>query len=94
MPIAEGTKPNKTVNKRVSCYVPNLRIQKGKKPFSCRPFSDASVDFSAQCELSLPELSGDYMRFKTDVLTTVIIWLLGTIGSCLHIEKKLCCQAL
>ena len=87
MPIAEGTKPNETVNKRVSCYVPNLRIQKRKKTFPCRLFSDASVDFSAQCELSLPELSGDYMRYKTD---TIIAWLLGTIGLCLH----MCCQAL
>ena len=34
------------------------------------------------------------MRFKTDVLTTIIAWLLGTIGLCLHIEKKLCGQAL
>ena len=65
-----------------------------KKTFSRRPFSDASVDFSARCELSFAELSRDYMRFKIDVLTTIISWLLGAIGLCLHIEKKLCCQAL
>ena len=78
----------------MSCYAPNLGIQKGKKTFSCPPFSDASVDFSAQCELSFAELSGDYMRFKIDELTTIISWLLGATGLCLHIEKKLCCQAL
>ena len=48
-PIAQGTKPNKMVNKKVTvCYVPNLRILKGKKTFSCCPFSNASVDFSAR----------------------------------------------
>ena len=52
------------------------------------------MDFSAQCELSFAELSGDYMRFKIDVLITIISWLLGAIGLCLQIGKKLCCQAL
>ena len=52
------------------------------------------MDFSAQCELSFAELSGDYMRLKIDVLITIISWLLGAIGLCLQIGKKLCCQAL
>ena len=33
-PIAQGTKPNKTVNKKVTvCYVSNLRIEMRKRHF-------------------------------------------------------------